>query len=92
MTIYSLMRDVIPDKDCRVLAGQFGKLIYKFRGIINYEDMLDLVQDAMLYQLRNGYVITAKNLNVKVRYLLLDMVKHRKKITFMSLEDVMSVE
>jgi hypothetical protein len=87
-TFLTVLRSVFNDRDSSILNRQLVALYNLNKQSISYDDMLDIAQNTLLYNLRNGREIKPANFIWKFRNLLSDTLKHRGIITMISLGDI----
>jgi hypothetical protein len=88
MKIKQLLTAVLSETDASNLSKQFTSLQCSNRNYVSYEDMLNLIQDSIVYSLNKKYEITSCRLNTIVRHLLINFIKHKKVIDIVSLTDI----
>jgi hypothetical protein len=79
-----LFKSVVSEKDATTLNNNVLKLYSMHQ--FHYEDFQDLIQDAILYNLNKNHRIDAANLYLKIKYLYIDRLRHKSKISIQSLE------
>jgi hypothetical protein len=87
-TFETLLTPVFNAKDVKTLNARLDYIWITNRKNMQYGDMLNLIQDAITYNLANGHTIDAANFYWKFKLLFTDFMRHKKHIEFESLEQI----
>jgi hypothetical protein len=87
-TFKTLLSSVFNEKDTRNLNQQLNHLYSTNHHNITYDDMLNLIQDTIFYNLQHDHKIEPGNFKMKFKFLFLSFMKRKKIINIESLDNI----
>jgi hypothetical protein len=87
-TFKTLLKSVMQEKDVRVLNMRLNNLYASNKHSITYDDMLNLIQNAIMYNLNNKHVIEAANFYMKFKCLFFNFLKRKDIINIESIDEL----